>query len=160
MVASLRAVLSPGQLLGAQLSGGAWAVQALEQLDLPGFARSGDLLVPLASPALDGTTCSLWYEALAMTKPGRPDAVSWLEQAVRTAQGVRRLVLLRRIAEVKLFLGLPDEAIAVVGSAGRPAPSAHQPMPSSAVGQVLGAQPRGVLDRWEALSIEEAMAAL
>lgn len=160
MAASLAAVLPPAQLLGARLAVGAWAAQALEQLDLAGFARAADVLVPLATPALDGVTSSHWYEALAMTKPGRPDAVAWLEQAVRSAYGVRRLVLLRRVAEVKLFLGLPDEAIAVVVSAGRPAPSAHQPMPSSAVGQVLGAQPRGVLDRWEALSVEEAMAAL
>ena len=160
MAASLSTVLPPAQSLGARLAVGAWAAQALEQLDLAGFARTADVLVPLATPALDGVTSSHWYEALAMTKPGRPDAVAWLEQAVRSAYGVRRLVLLRRIAEVKLFLGLPDEAIAVVVSAGRPSPSAHQPMPSSAVGQVLGAQPRGVLDRWEALSVEEAMAAL
>lgn len=160
MTASLSTVLPPGQLLGARLSVGAWAAQALEQLDLPGFARAGDLLVPLATPAYDGVTTSLWYEALAMTKPGRPDTVTWLEQAVRSAHGVRRLVLLRRIAEVKLFLGFPDEAIAVVASAGRPSAMPPQPLPPSAVGRVLGAQARGVLDRWEALSVEEAMAAL
>jgi tetratricopeptide (TPR) repeat protein len=160
MAHSLNSVLPSVQVLGAKLAVGAWAAQALEQLDFTGFTRSADVLVPLATPALDGVTSSHWYEALAMTKPGRPDAVAWLEQAVRSAQGVRRLVLLRRIAEVKLFLGLPDEAIGVVVSAGRPVPAAPQPLPPSAAGRVLGAQTRGVLDRWEVLSIDEAMAAL
>lgn len=160
MVQSLSTVLPQTQLLGARLAVGAWAAQALEQLDLAGFARSADVLVPLATPALDGVTSSHWYEALAMTKPGRPEAVAWLEQAVRSAMGVRKLVLLRRIAEVKLFLGQPDEAIAVVVSAGRPAASPPLPLPASSVGRVLGAQPRGVLDRWDSLSTDEAMVAL
>ncbi len=160
MAHSLSTVLSQAQLLGARLAAGAWAAQALEQLDLAGFARNADVLVPLATPALDGVTSSHWYEALAMTKPGRPDAVAWLEQAVRTAMGVRRLVLLRRIAEVKLFLGQPDAAIAVVASAGRVAAVTHEPLPASAAGWVLGGQKRGVLDRWESLSVDEAMAAL
>ena len=157
---SLSTVLPQAQVLGARLAAGAWAAQALEQLDLAGFARSADVLVPLATPALDGVTSSHWYEALAMTKPGRADAVAWLEQAVRVAQGVRKLVLLRRIAEVKLFLGQPDAAIVVGASAGRAAPVTHEPLPASAAGWVLGGQPRGVLDRWEALSVEEAMCAL
>ena len=160
MAASLGSVLPPTQVLGVRLAAGAWAAQALERLDLPGFARVADVLVPLAVPTFDGVTSSHWFEALAMTKPGRPDAVAWLEQAVRSAHGVRRLVLLRRIAEVKLFLGLPDEAIAVVASAGRPVPCAMQPLPLSAVGNILAAQTRGVLDRWDALSLEEAMAGL
>ena len=160
MAASLGTVLTPAQLLGARLSAGAWAAQALEQLDLSSFARVADVLVPLASPALDGVTSSHWLEALAMTKPGRPDAIAWLEQAARSAHGVRRLVLLRRIAEVKLFLGLPDEAIAVVASAGRAAPSEPQPLPASAVGRILAAQTRGVLDRWDSLSQDEALVAL
>src|SRR5207253_575741 len=84
----------------------------------------------------------------------------WLEQAVRNATGVRRLVLLRRIAEVKLFLGQPDAAIAVVVSAGRVVPVQPEPLPASAAGWVLGGQQRGVLDRWEALTVEEAVAAL
>jgi tetratricopeptide (TPR) repeat protein len=95
-----------------------------------------------------------------MTKPGRPDAVAWLGQAIRSAQGVRRLVLLRRVAEVKLFLGLPDEAISVVVSAGRAGKAVAEPLPDSAVGRVLAAQARGVLDRWESLSVDEALCAL
>lgn len=160
MAHSLGGVLTQPQLLGARLAAGAWAAQALEQLDLAGFARNADVLVPLATPALDGATSSHWYEALAMTKPGRPDAVAWLEQAVRTALGVRRLVLLRRIAEVKLFLGQPEAALAVVASAGRAAPVTPEPLPASAAGWVLGGQPRGLLDRWESLSVEEATCAL
>ncbi len=157
---ALSSVLHPAQLLGARLAVGAWAAQALEQLDLAGFARSADVLVPLATPALDGPTSSHWYEALATAKPGRTEAVAWLELAARFALGVRKLVLLRRIAEVKLFLGQPDEAIAVVVGAGRQSPSAAQPLPASAAGRVLGGQVRGVLDRWESLSIDEAVAAL
>ncbi len=160
MSTSLGGVLAPGPLRETKLAVGTWALQTLEELDLPGFARAADLLVPLAAPALDGVTSSLWFEALAMTKPGRPDAVSWFEQAARSAQGVRRLVLLRRIAEVKLFLGLPDEAIAVIGTAGRVTAGPAQPLPASAVGRVLAAQPRGVLDRWEVLSVDEATTAL
>lgn len=158
--APLAAVLSQGSLLGVRLSVGAWAVQALEQLDSPGFTRLADLLVPLAAPALDAMTSSLWHEALAMTKPGRSEAAGWLELAARTAHGVRKLVLLRRVAEVKLFLGLPDEAIAVIAGAGKPPASTPQPLPASAVGRVLEAQARGVLDRWDLLSVDEAMAAL
>ncbi len=157
---ALSTVLPPAQVLGARLAAGAWAAQALEQLDLAGFARSADVLVPLATPALDGVTSSHWYEALAMAKPGRTEAVAWLELAARSAMGVRKLVLLRRIAEVKLFLGQPDEAIAVVLGAGRPSPSAAQRLPASAAGRVLSGQVRGVLDRWESLSTDEALASL
>lgn len=158
--ASLASVLSPGSLLGVKLSVGAWAVQALEQLDPSGFARLADLLVPLATPALDGMTSSLWHEALAMTKPGRSEAAAWLELAARSAHGVRKLVLLRRVAEVKLFLGLPDEALAIIATVGKPGAAQPQPLQDSAVARVLEAQPRGVLDRWDALSVDEAVAAL
>ncbi len=160
MPAALATVLPAGQVLGARLAAGAWAVQALEQANPTTFARMAGVLVPLATPALDGATASLWDEAFAMTRGGRAETVARLELAVRAAHGLRRLVLLRRIAEVKLFLGLPDEAIAVIGTAGRPGPVLPQPMPDAAVGRVLAAQHRGVLDRWDVLSVEEAMVAL
>jgi len=157
---ALAAVLPPAQVLGARLAAGAWAVQALEQVEPASFPRVAPVLVPLASPALDGATASLWDEAFAMTRGGRAETISRLELAARAAQGVRRLVLLRRIAEVKLFLGLPDEAIAVVASAGRAPNTPAQPWPEGAVGRVLAAQHRGVLDRWDTLSLDEATAAL
>lgn len=152
--------LPQGQVLGARLAAGAWAVQALEALEAASFARLAAVLVPLATPALDEATASLWDEAWAATRGGRAETASRLELAVRGASGVRRLVLLRRLAEVKLFLGLPDEAIQVIAGAGRGAPVVPQPLPDAAVGRVLATQRRGVLDRWDELSPDEALAAL
>ncbi len=160
MGAALASVLPPGQVLGAKLSAGTWAVQALEQVDASSFTRVAPLLVPLATSVLDGPTASMWDEAFAQTRGGRAETVARLELAVRTASGVRRLVLLRRIAEVKLFLGLPDEAIAVLASAGRPGASVGQALPETAVGRVLAGQHRGVLDCWDVLSVDEALTAL
>ncbi|PZR05989.1 MAG: hypothetical protein DI536_31510 [Archangium gephyra] len=160
MAPSLAMVLPGPQSLGIRLAAGAWAVRTLEVLPAMHFARFADLLVPLASPALDGATASHWYEASAATRAARPDAVARLEQALKSAIGIRRLVLLRRIAEVKLFLGLPDEAIAVVQSAGRTPSIVREQLPESMVGRLLEAQPRGPLDRWETLSAEEASTAL
>ncbi len=148
------------QALGARLMVGAWAVQALEVLDVEGFARLADVLVPLALPALDGTSGSTWLEAWAGLRPGRAEAAAHLEQALRGAHGVRRLVLLRRVAEVKLFLGLPLEALALLQGAARPAFATPEALPATRAGQVLAAQRRGVLERWEALSVDEAMAGL
>lgn len=160
MTPSLADVLPQTQALGVRLAAGAWAVHALEATPTPDFARVADLLVPLATPALDGLTSSYWYEASALTRAGRPDAIARLEQALRNASGVRRLVLLRRVAEMKLFLGFPDEAIAVVQSAGRTASISREASPDSAVGRVLKAQTRGPLDHWETLTPEEAFTAL
>lgn len=156
---ALANVLSQGQLLGARLAAGAWAVQALEEIDSAHFSRLASFLVPLATPALDGLTASLWDEAWAFTRGGRSETVGRLESALRTATGVRRLVLLRRIAEVKLFLGLPDEAIATIASAGKPQP-ARDTLPDMAVGRVLDGQLTHVLDRWDRLSVDEALTAL
>lgn len=160
MTPSLADVLPHAQSLGVRLAAGAWAVHALDSLSPDEFARTADLLVPLATPALDGLTASYWYEASALTRAGRPDAITRLELALRSAGGVRRLVLLRRVAEVKLFLGFPDEAIAVVQGAGRTTSVTRESVPTTAVGRILSAQPRGSLDRWESLSLEEALTAL
>jgi tetratricopeptide (TPR) repeat protein len=160
MAGALVTVLPMGQLLGVRLAVGSWAVQALEQVEPSAFARVAQVLVPLAAPALDGQTASLWEEAFAMTRGGRAETATRLEVSVRAAQGVRRLVLLRRMAEVKLFLGLPDEALALIATAGRFAPSPAQPWPEGTVGRVLAQQHRGVLDRWDTLSLDEAQVSL
>ena len=160
LTGALANVLPVGQLLGARLAAGAWAVQALEQLEPADFSRVAGVLVPLATPALDGQTASLWDEAFAMTRGGRAETITRLELAVRSAQGVRRLVLLRRIAEVKLFLGLPDDAITLLASAGRPTPGPLNAWPHGAVGRVLESQQRGVLDRWDTLTHDEAVVSL
>ncbi|MFT3713400.1 MAG: AAA family ATPase [Archangium sp.] len=156
---ALSQVLSQGLILGARLAAGAWAVQALEELSAENFSRLASYLVPLATPALDGLTASLWDEAWAFTRGGRSETIARLESALRTATGVRRLVLLRRIAEVKLFLGLPDEAIATIASAGKPQ-QVRSELPDMAVGRVLETQLTHVLDRWDRLSVDEAVAAL
>lgn len=156
---ALAQVLSQGQTLGARLAGGAWAVGALEEIDAANFSRLASYLVPLATPALDGLTASLWDEAWALTRGGRSETIARLESALRTATGVRRLVLLRRIAEVKLFLGLPEEAIVTIASAGK-GQTARSSLPDLAVGRVLEGQLTHVLDRWDRLSVEEATTAL
>ncbi|MFZ5441353.1 MAG: tetratricopeptide repeat protein [Myxococcota bacterium] len=160
LVHALLPGLPHARVLGARLAAGAWAVQALDALAPSEFVRLAGVLVPLATPALDEVTASLWDEAWAVTRGGRAETASRLELAVRGASGVRRLVLLRRLAEVKLFLGLPEEAVAVISGAGRVTPGAPQPMPDSAAGRVLAAQHRGVLDRWDRLTPDEALAAL
>jgi tetratricopeptide (TPR) repeat protein len=159
LVPALANVLAQGQLLGARLAAGAWAVQALETITVEDFARLSTFLVPLATPALDGLTASLWDEAWAFTRGGRSETVARLELALRTATGVRRLVLLRRIAEVKLFLGLPEEALATIALAGRSPPRTSW-IPDVAVRRVLEGQLTHVLDAWHKLSVDEAMAAL
>jgi tetratricopeptide (TPR) repeat protein len=160
LVAALAGVLPAGQALGAQLMVGAWAVQALEVLEPTGFAVVADVLVPLALPALDGLAGSLWLEAWGGLRPHRADGAARLEQAAKGATGVRRLVLLRRVAEARLLLGLPAEALALLHGVVRPALAAPEPLPGTRVGQVLAAQPRGVLERWESLSADEALAAV
>lgn len=156
---ALGQVLSQGQVLGARLAVGAWAVQALEELDDAHFHRLAAVLVPIATPALDGPTASLWDEALAATRGGRAETIAALDSSLRNATGVRRLVLLRRIAELKLFLGLPDQALSTVlaSKIGVVGPSS---MPPLAVGRVLRAQAVHVLDRWDQLTAEEASIAL
>jgi tetratricopeptide (TPR) repeat protein len=157
---SLEHTVAASETLGIKLTAGALAAQALEELDPPLFSRVADVLVPLATPALEGAVASFWFEAWALTNPGRPDSVARLEQAAAGAQGIRRLVLLRKISEAKLFLGLPDEALALVQSAGRPGATPAQALPSSRVGSVLRYHQKDLLDQWDKLSADEAMAAL
>lgn len=160
MKPSLANVLPQAQALGAKLSAGAWAVQALESSSTEHFARVAELLVPLATPALDASTTSYWYEATAAARAGRGEAIASLEAALKHSQGVRRLVLLRRLAELKLFLGLPEEAMTVVTSAGRTVSSSREVLPGSAVGRVLSSLPRTACDVWESMTLDEAFAAL
>jgi tetratricopeptide (TPR) repeat protein len=157
---ALNQMLSQGELLGARLSAGAWAVQALEAIAPADFNRVASFLVPLATPVLDGATASLWDEAWSFSLGGRAETIARLESAVRAATGVRRLVLLRRIAELKLFLGSPDEAIATVNLALKSAQAPPTPLPELAVGRVLALQLTQVLNRWDRLSTEEAQVAL
>jgi tetratricopeptide (TPR) repeat protein len=160
MVASLAATQGTSHALGIRLAVGAWALRALEQLEPSDFSRMASVYVPLATPALEGPQGSYWEEAFAATRGGRAETVTRLEAAARGAHGVRRLVLLRRIAELKLFLGLPDEALAIIASAGRPVSSTVQALPPGALGKVLDAQHGPVLDRWSSLTADEALVAL
>ncbi len=159
LVPGLAAGVSSGQSLGIRVTAGAWAAEALEQLEPSAFALVADVLVPLAGPALDGHVTSVWLEAWAGLAPGRADAVARLEAALASAHGVRRLVLLRRLAEVKLFLGHPEGALASLQAASRMAISANQ-QPRSRALDILASQPLGVLDRWDTLSAPEALLAI
>jgi len=159
LVPGLASGVSSAQSLGILVTAGAWAAEALEQLEPPAFGPVADVLVPLAGPALDGHVTSVWLEAWAGVAPGRADAVARLEAALPSAHGVRRLVLLRRLGEQKLFLGHPEEALASLQVVGRTVLSANR-QPRSRALDILATQPLGVLDRWDTLSPDEAMLAI
>ncbi len=159
LVPGLASEVSSNQTLGILVTAGAWAADALEQLEAPAFGPVADVLVPLAGPALDGNVTSVWLEAWAGVAPGRADAVARLESALAAAHGVRRLVLLRRLAEQKPFLGRPEEALASLQLGGRTVLSTAR-QPRSRALDILATQPLGVLDRWDTLSSDEALLAI
>lgn len=137
---------------------GRWATHALDAVLPATFVQSAFVLVPLAVAVLDAPTASLWNEACATASGGRAEGAARLEHALKAASGVRRLVLLRRLAEVKLFLGQPADALKVLSLATRA--DGATPAASVATVSVFAAQHRGVLDRWETLTVDEAQAAL
>ncbi len=156
---SLSGGVSAAQSLGIRVTAGAWAAEALEDLDPPAFGPVADVLVPLAGPALDGSITSLWLEAWASIAPGRADAIARLEAALSSAHGVRRLVLVRRIAELKLFLGRPDDALATLQGVGRVA-SGPTRQPRSRALDILASQAHSAIDRWDTMSQDEAAVAI
>ncbi len=125
------------------------------------FGQLAPALVPLVAATEEST---FWNEAWAASLGERASAASRLEAALKDATGVRRLVLQRRLAEVRLYLGQPQ----VVSSAGAPARAApgllpdHGPskLPASPVGHLLQALSPSPLDRWERLDAETAQVAL
>ncbi len=159
VVPGLGSGVSSAQSLGIKVTAGAWAAEALEQLEPDAFGPVADVLVPLAGPALDGTVASVWLEAWAGVAPGRAEAAARLESALVQAHGVRRLVLLRRLAELKLFLGHSEEALASLQTVGRTVMT-NARQPRSRALDILAAQPLGVLDRWDTLTPTEALLAI
>lgn len=151
------ALVQAGAPPGWKLQAGEWAVRQLESDGR--FEAQGDLLVPLALPLLDPVTASLWHEALALRRTTRAAKREALIIAGKDATGVRRLVLYRQLAEAQLFAGQPEAALATLQQVGRGVP-ARSTFPGGRVGQQLAARRRGVLDRWEALSPEEAAVAI
>jgi tetratricopeptide (TPR) repeat protein len=154
---SLLPELSELQRQQVRTLAGRWATQALDTALPATFVQTAFVLVPLAEAVLDAPTASLWNEACATASGGRAESAARLERALKTASGVRRLVLLRRLAEVKLFHGQPAQALRVLSLATR---ADGATVASAATAAVLAAQHRGVLDRWETLTYDEAQAAL
>ena len=138
----------------------AWACELLDSLDGPALTRQSRWLVPLAVAGPERPEVTLWAEAWAALLGGRAETLRWLERALQASTGVRRLVLLRRIAELKLFLGLPEDALTVIASAGRVTVLKPQPLPDVPAGRWLASTWRSPLDAWPALSTDEALAAL
>ncbi len=157
-----RAVLAtvPGlQVEAWRKTAGTWASSKLR--DLVGhFEQAADQLLPLALHVVEGPEASLWREAWAHSLAARGEASASLDAltaAAQPAQGVRRAVLLRRIAEAQLFAGQPEKALATLSPIGR-APLAASPLAPVGAGEVVAGQQRGLLDRWEALGSDDALA--
>jgi tetratricopeptide (TPR) repeat protein len=142
-----------------QRTAGLWAVARLPEL-VPVFEQGADALLPLAFFALDRPEASFWQEAWAGLLAARGELNAALEvqlAAAANAQGARRAVLLRRIADAQLFAGQPEKTLATLSTIGR-ASLAASPVPTGPVARVLAAQARPLLDRWESLSSDEALA--
>lgn len=156
---SLASAVSSTQSLGILVTAGTWAAETLEHLDLPAFELVADVLVPLAEPALENGENSLWLEAWANIAHSRAEALLRLEAALEAAHGVRRLVVLRRLAELKLFLGRAEEAVASLQAVTRAGVS-NRAQPQSRALELMAAQSLTILDRWSTLSADEALLAL
>ncbi len=122
------------------------------------FNALQELVLPLALPALTAPTASLWREAQAAVLSSRGEVEEAIAAAAQHAQGIRKLVLTRRLADLQLTAGKPEQALATLAAAARVNPSAS-PLPEGAVGEVLEAQARPPLDSWETLGGAEAQAA-
>ncbi len=138
---------------------GQWAVRALQTLPWTLDADAPRVL-PLALPLLSSEEASLWREVWAgwLAAHGRAALDEWIE-AARTATGVRRFALVRRIADAQLLAGQPEKVLATVMALGRVAPLPSKAA-GGAAGKALAAQQRSGLESWETLSPDEAMAAV
>ncbi|MBS2032248.1 MAG: ATP-binding protein [Deltaproteobacteria bacterium] len=156
--ASLAKSVDDAQAKAWRLSAGAWAARTLEALAPSEFAARAEELVPLAAPAMSGPARSMWLEALADVRAGEGRR-SALEQAVQDAVGVRKVVLLRRLADAQIFAGQPDAALRTLEPLGHTSP-APTPLPPGTAGAMLRARPRPLVDQWDALSPDAALAAV
>ncbi|MBK7857294.1 MAG: hypothetical protein IPJ65_01470 [Archangiaceae bacterium] len=104
---------------------------------------------------------SLWHEARADALDGPDDAEQRrfaLAAAARHATGIRRVTLLRRLADAQLLAGQPDAAIITLQPVGR-ALSAQPLAPTAETEKALAAlRPRSAEDDWLTLSAPAALA--
>ena len=158
MGASLADSVEPSQAQAWRLAAGTWAARALESLAPQDFAAHAEALVSLAAPTLSGTTRSLWLEGLAEVRTGDARRTT-LEQALADAVGVRKVVLLRRLADAQIFAGQPDAALRTLEPLGHSSP-APTPLPPGTAGAVLHALKRPLVDQWDVLSPDASLAAV
>ena len=121
---------------------------ALRGVALPQVIRAADL-------AKDATRASLAWELTARSGGG----AFAFRRAEASAQGVRKLVLARLLAEEELFRGDVQRAMSTALAGSRLTSGSAAPIPDAWHEATLG----GVtdeLDRWDHLSAEEALVAL
>lgn len=138
--------------LKLDLSGEQWEVAGL--LLIPLIARSRIEHAGLAE-------ASLWHETLGWLhrKHHRgQEAAKAFSLALEHAQGTRRLVLARQVAEVDLFNGNPDRGCALIEStlqAGSEPLAESQPMPARIL-QLID----DPLARWDKIRMQDAVLSL
>lgn len=121
------------------------------------FGQLAPAFLPLLASSEDA---SFWNEAWAASLGERASAASLLEAALKDATDIRRLVLLRRLAEIRLFLGQPQAAVTLLPEQNRPTAVRASKLPASDVGTLLEKLSPSALDRWDRLDGETAQVAL
>lgn len=155
---ALAAVEPPEDAAGTRTQVAQWARRRLEAASPVDFASVAPL-VPLAVPALSDADSSLWSEAHAAVLADRSRVLEALTAAAMLATGVRRLVLLRRVADLQVLAGRPDQALETLKPVSR-APPLVSSIPATPAGRVVSAWLRAPLDRWHALTPEAALLAV
>lgn len=156
--AALAADLPATEATALGQAAAAWARTALDAAG-PDALSTVAALVPLAIPALDDAEASLWNEALASVMTDRGRTVDALTSAAMGALGVRRLVLLRRLADLHVLAGQPERALDALKSLSRGVPTASS-LPTTSAGRAVRTLVRAPLDRWYALVPDAALASV
>lgn len=156
--AALAADLPAGEAEALRRSVASWARATLERA-APDALSAVAALVPLAVPALDEAEASLWNEARASVLADRGRILDALVSAANGAHGVRRVVLLRRIAELHVLAGQPERALETLKTVSRGVPPVSS-LPGTPAGRAVNALVRAPLDRWHALVPDAALAAV
>lgn len=155
---ALAATVPPAEATALRAAAARWAKAELERTPADDFPAVASL-VPMAVPALDDDAASLWAEARAAVVADRAQVLEALVAAASAAQGVRRLVLLRRIGDLQVLAGQPERALETVRAAPRQTP-AVSPLPGVPAGRAVATWVRSPLDRWHALMPEAAVTAV
>ncbi|MEW5740534.1 MAG: tetratricopeptide repeat protein [Myxococcota bacterium] len=155
---ALAAAAPPEEAAWARAAVAEWARGRLEEVgpvNLPRVAA----LVPLALPALSDVDASLWSEAHAAVLAVRSRVLDALSAAAMLATGVRRLVLLRRVADLQVLAGRPEHALETLKPVARTPPPVSS-LPGTPAGRVVSTWLRAPLDRWHALTPDAALLAV